>query len=115
MARQRTWRAPLTTWQGNLDKDGQEAAEVHRQEASPLLVVLLRPALVNGQQQGTPGLYAPGEGGHHHVGPVGHERVDRGVQHPTWPFSWAIKFSWLQRERASATTWWAVISQSLVI
>jgi len=32
----------------------------------------------------------------------------------SWPFSWAIRFFWSQRSRASATTSWSVIGQSLV-
>ena len=61
-------------------KAAQEGAELHREQAAALLVVALGPARAHRQQQGAPGLEAPGEGGHDHVGPVGDERVDRGVQ-----------------------------------
>ena len=78
--RQRTCLAPFMTWQGISDKSRQEGAEVHPQELPALLVVLGRPAGADRQQQGAPGLYAPSEGGHGHVGPVGDQSVDWGVQ-----------------------------------
>ena len=67
---------------GDVDYSGGEGAELHGQQTAALRVVGVDPAGMDGQEQGGPGLEGPGQSGHGHVGPVGVEVVDRGVQRP---------------------------------
>ena len=61
---------------GDLDKRLAEGAELHRQQRPALLEVLVGPAAVDGQKKSAPCFDAPGEGGHRHVCPIRHQRID---------------------------------------
>ena len=66
----------------HIDERAEEGAEVHSQQLSLLRLVAGPPAGGDGKLQRDPGLEAPGQGRHHHIGPVGVQRVHRRVERP---------------------------------
>ncbi len=53
---------------GDLDEGLAEGAELHGQQRSALLAVLVGPAGSDGQEESAPRFDAPGEAGHRHMG-----------------------------------------------
>ena len=67
---------------GHLDHGSAEGGEFHAQQFAFLVGVLFLPTALLGQRQGSPGFQAPGQRGHHHVGPVARKVVDRRRKRP---------------------------------
>src|SRR5262245_10709380 len=65
----------------DLGRDAEEGVneplELHPQDRPLLLAVLLPPSPLHRQEERQPRLQSPGQGGHHHVGPVADQVVDR--------------------------------------
>ena len=100
---------------GHLDRRRTERRELHPQQRSFLGLVFGRMPGRYRCHQGTPSLQAPGQTGHHHIGPVAHQVVHRRRQAYTPLLSWAIRFSWSQRSLAENTISSAGVTRSLVI
>ena len=86
---------------GHLDRRRTERRELHPQQRSFLGLVFGRMPGRYRRHQGTPSLQAPGQTGHHHIGPVAHQACPPASSAPYTPLlSWAIRFSWSQRSLA---------------
>ena len=73
-------RPPRTIWQGIWIIAAQNVRNSIRNSVSLLSPMLLGMPRRLGHQQGGPGLQAPGQAGHDHVGPVADQVVHRGCQ-----------------------------------